>query len=106
MGSGMTLHEHQQNEVDAQLHREAMIKTIPGLADNKYYALSAYCSKPGDPWQWVYVQDVAADIAPEEWISILVALRSKDTSLAGELLDQALKRICLQNATNDVEDKL
>ena len=99
----MSLREY-QNKVDQDQKRwEDLQKTIPDLAEDKFNALPVLYSKPEDRYQSAYIDDAVQDIKTVEWQVIARCLRDKNTTLAGELLNVALRRVCLQYATDEVQ---
>ena len=100
------LHRFQDNESKDQLRVEELKKTIPDLAEDKFNALPMIYTKPEYHFQSANIEDAVQDIKTSEWQVIARCLRDKNTTLAGELLRVALKRVCLEQATEEIEDKI
>ena len=102
----MTLSEYQHKEAEDQRRMEALKKTIPDLAEDKFNALPALYTTPAALYQAANIEDAIQYMETFEWQSIARKLRDKDTYMAGNLLDIALRRVCLKLATDEVEDLL
>ena len=102
----MTLSEYQNKEDKEWTRIEELKKTIPDLAEDKFNALPILYTKTSDVYQAANIEDAISYMTTPEWQSIARCLRSKNTNLAGKLLEEALRRVCFKNATDEIEDQL
>ena len=102
----LTLSQHQQAEAEDIQRQEELRKTIQDLAEDKFNALPLLYTKPNDVYQAANIQEMVDHMSTLEWQLIARALRDKDTALAGELFDTAMRRVCLKLAQDEVEDML
>ena len=102
----MTLSEYQHKEAEDQRRMEALKKTIPDLAEDKFNALPVLYTKPNDVYQAANIEEAISYMTTPEWQSIARCLRDKNTDLAGKFLEEALRRVCLEDATDEVEDQI
>ena len=99
----MTLSEYQHKEAEDQRRMEALKKTIPDLAEDKFNALPVIYTKPEDRYQNANIEDAVQNMKTHEWQVIARCLRDKNTDLAGKFLEEALRRVCLEDATDEVQ---
>ena len=103
----VTLAEYQNKEDKEWLRVEELKNNIPDLAEDKFNALPVLYTTPAAIYQAAYIEDAISYMTTPEWQEIARALRgNKDTRLAGQLLDKALRRVCLKLASEEIEDQL
>ena len=105
----LTLREYQNKEEKDQARWEELQKTIPDLAEDKFNALPVLYTKPEDRYQSAWIEDAVQNMNNAEWVAIARTLRDLDTVHAGILINIALRRVCLEEAKDEVQalyDKL
>lgn len=72
---------------------------------DKFMALPDFYKSTDGKERYTNIEDAADGIRQEDWIAIARALRDRECLLAGNLLDNALYRICQSQAQEELEDE-